>query len=159
MNRSSLALVLTVIAAVALPVSVHYGVSAYKEYRALKYRYAAAQRQRVALEAYGQQVVQYQQFLEHVRRFLRTAESAGIDDARWTRHQVSVTDEPVPFAELGQFVAEANSGQNYHFLPRKLRMRTPAARSFNSPHLRQVAQQARDGVVVSLEGAFLVPVR
>lgn len=151
-------LVALAVAAIAAPTAAHFGVSAYSRYRVASIRHANLKLQQRELRQYAEQVAEYKLFAERVERFIRSAQSAGLDYGGWNRHHVDIKDRVVSFAELPQFIADHAGGENYYFLPTKLQIRAQGDRGDANPFARRGARTSGDAVMVSLVGDFLVPI-
>jgi hypothetical protein len=157
-NKVAIPLALAAIVAIAAPASTHFGVSAYGSYREASIRHADLKLQQRELRAYAEQVAEYKRFATRVERFISTAYAAGIADGGWNRHHVDIEKRVVSFTELAQLVTDHAGGDNYYFLPYKLRIEARGAGGVTNPFGRGGARTSRDEVMVSLAGDFLVPI-
>ena len=158
MKSIAILIVLTV-AAVVAPAAGYLAVSAYAEYKEASVRHQDLKRQQRDLEAYALELADYQRFASRVERFIETARAAGISEEGWNRHHVDIQSRVVSFDQLGRFIADANGGDEYYFLPSSLRIETGVGGGAANPFGRRSSSIARDEVRVSLVGDFLVPVR
>ncbi len=152
-------LLILTLAAIATPVTVYFSVAAYTEYRAESIRYQDLKRQQRQVKEYGAQVDQYAIFTARVEQFIKSTQAAGVVEEAWNKHHVDIKDRSISFDELDQFVAEAGGGENYYFLPNKLKILSPGGGETANPFRRGRASIKNDQVLVSLTGDYLVRVK
>ena len=157
--KTRVILLAIIIAAIAAPTAVYFGVTAYTRYRVASVAHADLKRQQRDLGQYSAQVDEYNRFAARVEGFIQNAKSAGVADEAWDRHHVDIKQRILTFDELDQFIAGASSGDNYYFLPDKLTIQAPGADTGNNPFRHGRVNTSPDEVGVSLVGDFLVRVK
>jgi len=155
--KNILILLVLSLTAVTAPLSVYFAVSAYAGFRNASIQHTLLQQQQKDLHEYSQQVAEYKQFAARVTRFIDNAKVAGVAEDGWNRHHVDIKQRVVTYAEMDQFIADAGSGENYYFLPAKLRIEVP---DLANNRLHQAGKKpSNNAVKVSLTGDFLVRVK
>ncbi len=134
--------IITLVAAVALPVVTYYALDSFYQHNDAQRRYAHVKRLQADLERYDRRLAQYRQFADKAQRFVRRAEATGVAESGWNRHQVNIRERPVPFTALGRFLSETRNSEHSYFIPERLGLR--------------IKGFPTDGVLLTLDGEFLV---
>lgn len=149
--------VVTLGAALALPVLVHFALDAGSRHRGLRLELADLQREHRELPELARHIEGFRAHAALLEDFSAAAERAGVGPAHWETHQVAIDKMFVPYAELEKFLADMGPSRDSYFVPESLVMQVRPTVT----HGDVEAAGGRDepfegGVDLSLSGRFLV---
>lgn len=148
---------ITLAAAVALPVLVYLALGADNRNRALEFRLANLNRQQAELVAYTKHLARFRDHVALVQRFTKAAKRFGVGPENWDTHQVDIKDMFVSYADLPGFIADMGPSHDSYFVPKLLDIQVKPTVTYQD--VATTGGQSKvfaGGVTLNLTGAFLV---
>lgn len=150
-------LVVTLGAALALPVLVYFALDAGSRLRGLQLQLADLEREHRALPELARHVEEYRAHAALLEHFSSAAEQAGVGPAHWDTHQVGIDKMFVPYADLENFLADMSPARDSYFVPERLVMQSrPTVTPGDVAAAGGRGESFEGGVDLSLSGQFLV---
>lgn len=150
-------LAVTITAALALPVLVHFTLEAGNQIQGLKLKLADLQRQESELPNYTRHAEQFRAHVAMLKEFSDAAERFGISDAHWDSHSVDISKMFVSYSEVEGFIADMSTARDSYFVPDHLQIETrPTVTYQDVAAAGGRGEVSEGGVQLSLTGEFLV---
>lgn len=150
-------LIITVVAAAALPVLTYLALEAGNRYRELQLDLAGLQRQEARLDEHARHVDRYMSHMKVMEQFVIAAERAGVSPAHWNTHRVEIDDIHIAYGDLDEFIGGMSTGPGSYFVPERLVMETrPTVTRVDIAAAGGRGEVFEGGVTLSLAGEFMV---
>ena len=148
---------ITIVAALALPMLVYLDLDAGSRNLGLEMKLADLKRQGSELPQYTKHVARYRRHLALLTSFSKAAKQLGVGPESWDTHEVDIKHMFVSYSDLDGFIADMGPSHDSYFVPRNLDMTTVPTVTYDD--VKAAAGRGKvseGGVHLSLTGEFLV---
>lgn len=148
---------ITIAAALALPVLVHFALGSEGRYQTLRLTLSKLLQQKSELVAYKTRLEQFRRHAVMAKQFSAAARKYGIGPENWDVHEVNIKQTFVAYPDFEGFIQDMAPSHDSYFVPKYLKIHSrPTVTYEDVAAAGGRGHVFAGGVNLSLKGEFLV---